>query len=108
MNKPNVLLLGKKPQPQKNQGIVILSHRELTGHGVGRKFHTRPEIPHYGTRGKGLKLRTGMVFTVEPMLNLGTCKVNFLADGWTVITKDKKSSAQFEPGCSVVHSPSKR
>ena len=75
--------------------------RELTGHGVGRKFHTRPEIPHYGTRGKGLKLRSGMVFTVEPMLNLGTRKVKFLADGWTVITKDKKPSAQFEHTVAV-------
>ena len=75
--------------------------RELTGHGVGRKFHTRPEIPHYGTKGKGLKLRSGMVFTVEPMLNLGTRKVKFLADGWTVITKDKKPSAQFEHTVAV-------
>ena len=75
--------------------------RELTGHGVGRKFHTRPEIPHYGTRGKGLKLRSGMVFTVEPMINLGTRKVKFLADGWTVITKDKKPSAQFEHTVAV-------
>jgi methionyl aminopeptidase len=75
--------------------------RELTGHGVGRKFHTRPEIPHYGTTGKGLKLRSGMVFTVEPMLNLGTHKVKFLADGWTVITKDKQPSAQFEHTVAV-------
>jgi methionyl aminopeptidase len=75
--------------------------RELTGHGVGRKFHTRPEIPHYGTKGKGLKLRSGMVFTVEPMLNLGTHKVKFLADSWTVITKDNRPSAQFEHTVAV-------
>ena len=75
--------------------------RELTGHGVGRKFHTRPAIPHYGTRGKGLKLRTGMVFTVEPMLNLGTHKIKFMSDGWTVVTKDKKPSAQFEHTVAV-------
>ncbi|WP_204138970.1 type I methionyl aminopeptidase [Halomicronema sp. CCY15110] len=70
--------------------------RDMVGHGIGRQMHTELQIPHYGKRGSGLKLRPGMVFTVEPMLNEGTCELTFLADGWTVITKDEKLSAQFE------------
>ncbi|AGF52982.1 methionine aminopeptidase [Synechocystis sp. PCC 6803] len=70
--------------------------RDMVGHGIGRQMHTELQIPHYGKRGSGLKLRPGMVFTVEPMLNEGTYELTFLADGWTVITKDKKLSAQFE------------
>jgi methionyl aminopeptidase len=75
--------------------------REMVGHGVGRQFHTEPQIPHYGKRGSGLKLRVGMVFTVEPMLNEGTCDMRILPDRWTVITKDKKLSAQFEHTIAV-------
>jgi len=75
--------------------------RDMVGHGVGRQFHTEPQIPHYGKRGSGLKLRPGMVFTVEPMLNAGTYDLKFLADRWTVITKDKKLSAQFEHTVAV-------
>lgn len=75
--------------------------REMVGHGVGRQFHTEPQIPHYGQRGRGLKLRPGMVFTVEPMLNEGTNNIKTLADRWTVITKDKKLSAQFEHTVAV-------
>jgi methionyl aminopeptidase len=70
--------------------------RDMVGHGVGRQFHTEPSIPHYGKRGKGLKLRPGMAFTVEPMINEGTWELEFLSDKWTVITKDRKLSAQFE------------
>lgn len=75
--------------------------RELVGHGVGRQFHTEPQVPHYGTRNKGLKLRPGMVFTVEPMLNEGTGALKVLADRWTVVTQDKKLSAQFEHTVAV-------
>jgi methionyl aminopeptidase len=75
--------------------------RDLVGHGVGRQFHTEPQIPHYGKKGTGLKLRPGMVFTVEPMINEGSCKLRFLADGWTVKTQDKKLSAQFEHTVAV-------
>ncbi|NEQ74768.1 MAG: type I methionyl aminopeptidase [Okeania sp. SIO2C9] len=75
--------------------------REMVAHGVGRQFHTEPQIPHYGQRGRGLKLRPGMVFTVEPMLNEGTHNIKTLADRWTVITKDKKLSAQFEHTVTV-------
>jgi methionyl aminopeptidase len=75
--------------------------RDMVGHGVGRTFHTEPQVPHYGKRGTGLKLRPGMVFTVEPMLNEGTYDLKFLSDGWTVITKDRKLSAQFEHTVAV-------
>lgn len=78
--------------------------RDMVGHGVGRQFHTEPQIPHYGKRGSGLKLRPGMVFTVEPMINEGTYHLKFLADRWTVITKDKKLSAQFEHTVAVTES----
>lgn len=70
--------------------------RDFVGHGVGRIFHAAPQIPHYGTRGKGKKFRPGMVFTIEPMINEGGHEVEVLADQWTAVTKDRKLSAQFE------------
>ena len=75
--------------------------RDFVGHGVGRIFHTAPQIPHYGTAGKGRKLRAGMVFTIEPMINEGTWEVEVLADKWTAVTKDRKLSAQFEHTIAV-------
>ncbi|NET41640.1 type I methionyl aminopeptidase [Okeania sp. SIO2B3] len=75
--------------------------RDFVGHGVSNIFHTAPQIPHYGTRGKGTKLRTGMVFTIEPMINEGTWEAKVLKDGWTAITKDGKLSAQFEHTVAV-------
>lgn len=75
--------------------------RELVGHGVGRQFHMEPQIPHYGKRDTGLRLRPGMVFTVEPMLNQGSEELKFLPDGWTVVTKDQALSAQFEHTVAV-------
>jgi methionyl aminopeptidase len=75
--------------------------RDFVGHGVGRIFHTAPQIPHYGTRGKGKKLRPGMVFTIEPMINEGTWEVEVMDDGWTAFTKDRKLSAQFEHTIAV-------
>lgn len=75
--------------------------REMVGHGVGREFHTAPDIPHYGQRGKGLKLRPGMVFTIEPMINEGARHLLLLKDGWTAIAKDRKRSAQFEHTIAV-------
>ncbi len=83
----------------EENGLSVV--RDMVGHGVGRQFHTEPQVPHYGKRGHGLKLRPGMVFTVEPMLNEGTYDLKFLADGWTVVTKDKKLSAQFEHTVAV-------
>lgn len=75
--------------------------RNFVGHGVGRIFHTEPQVPHYGTRGKGKKLRPGMVFTIEPMINEGVWEVEILADQWTAVTKDRKLSAQFEHTVAV-------
>ncbi len=70
--------------------------RELVGHGVGKKLHEEPEIPNYGKRGTGVKLVPGMVFAIEPMINMGTRQVVQERDGWTVRTKDRKPSAHFE------------
>ncbi len=75
--------------------------RDFVGHGVSHIFHTAPQIPHYGTRGKGKKLKPGMVFTIEPMINEGTWEAVVLEDGWTAITKDGKLSAQFEHTIAV-------
>lgn len=71
--------------------------RDLCGHGVGLKFHDDPEVLHYGKKGTGMLLVPGMVFTIEPMINMGTWKV-FIdsADGWTVVTEDEQPSAQWE------------
>ncbi|MGV2829899.1 type I methionyl aminopeptidase [Myxosarcina sp. GI1(2024)] len=75
--------------------------RDFVGHGVSHIFHTAPQIPHYGRRGKGKKLKPGMVFTIEPMINEGTWESITLDDGWTAITKDGKLSAQFEHTVAV-------
>jgi methionyl aminopeptidase len=70
--------------------------REFCGHGLGQLFHDEPNILHYGRRGEGIALKPGMLFTVEPMLNLGKPGVKILADGWTAVTRDRSLSAQFE------------
>jgi methionyl aminopeptidase len=70
--------------------------RDFVGHGIGKKFHDEPKVPHYGRRGTGLRLRAGMIFTIEPMINAGDWKVEILEDEWTAITKDGSLSAQFE------------
>jgi methionyl aminopeptidase len=70
--------------------------REYCGHGIGRNFHEDPHVTHYGKKGTGPELKAGMVFTVEPMINQGTKDVYLLDDDWTVVTRDKKLSAQFE------------
>lgn len=81
---------------------------DFGGHGVGRKMHADPHVPHTGTRGAGLRLRAGMAFTIEPMINEGTADVRMKDDGWTVVTADGGLSAQFEhtvvvtmDGCEV-------
>ncbi len=70
--------------------------RDFGGHGIGREMHLEPHVPHVGTRGTGLRLRAGMVLTVEPMINAGAPDVRVLEDGWTVVTVDGRLSAQFE------------
>ena len=81
------------------QGFSVV--RNFVGHGINRVFHTAPQIPHFGIRGKGKKLRPGMVFTIEPMINEGTWEAELLDDGWTALTKDRKLSAQFEHTIAV-------
>ncbi|MEJ8574563.1 type I methionyl aminopeptidase [Microbaculum marinum] len=75
--------------------------RDFCGHGVGRVFHDTPNILHYGEPGTGVELRPGMLFTVEPMINLGRPHVKVLADGWTAVTRDRSLSAQFEHSVGV-------
>ncbi|MBX8552910.1 type I methionyl aminopeptidase [Pseudomonas cichorii] len=70
--------------------------REYCGHGIGRTYHEEPQVLHYGTAGKGLKFKPGMVFTIEPMINAGRPETKALADGWTVLTRDLSLSAQWE------------
>ncbi len=70
--------------------------RDFCGHGVGRLFHDTPNILHYGNPGEGIELRPGMIFTIEPMINLGRPHVKVLSDGWTAVTRDRSLSAQFE------------
>ena len=75
--------------------------RDFCGHGLGRKFHTPPSVLHFGTPGTGPKLRAGMFFTIEPMINAGGWQTKILADGWTAVTRDKSLSAQFEHSLAV-------
>lgn len=78
----------------EGQGCSVV--REFVGHGVGFEFHEPPQIPHYGQQGRGIMLVPGMVFTVEPMINLGKKDLHILSDNWTAVTSDKSLSAQFE------------
>lgn len=77
--------------------------RELVGHGLGRKMHESPEVPNFGKRGKGSKIKEGLVVAIEPMVNMGTRRVVQLNDGWTIVTADKKPSAHFEHDVAVVN-----
>ena len=82
----------------KNGYTVV---REYCGHGIGREMHEAPSVLHYGQQGKGLVLQEGMTFTIEPMINQGKAKVKQKNDGWTVVTSDKKLSAQWEHTIAV-------
>ena len=102
-------------------GSVIQTHveshgfsvvQDFCGHGIGKKFHKEPNILHYGEKGTGEKIKKGMIFTIEPMINLGKHETKTLNDGWTAVTKDKSLSAQFEhtigvtkDGCEVFTLP---
>lgn len=76
--------------------------RELVGHGLGKTMHEDPEMPNYGRRGRGKKFIEGMTVAIEPMINLGTKRIEQLADGWTILTKDRKPSAHFEHDVAIV------
>lgn len=78
---------------EKNGYSVV---REMVGHGVGRKLHEAPEVPNYGRRGSGIKLKSGMVIAIEPMITLGRKELVFEQDGWTTRTIDRKPAAHFE------------
>ncbi|MBC7173719.1 MAG: type I methionyl aminopeptidase [Polyangiaceae bacterium] len=91
----------------RNEGCSVV--RDYGGHGIGRRMHMDPHVAHVGPRGRGPRLRAGMAFTIEPMINLGRPEVRLLADGWTVVTSDGSLSAQFEhtvlvteEGCEVL------
>ncbi|MBT8490263.1 MAG: type I methionyl aminopeptidase [Deltaproteobacteria bacterium] len=78
----------------ENAGFSVV--RDFVGHGIGRDLHEDPQIPNFGVQGRGIELKNGMVFAIEPMVNEGTYKVKVLKDGWTVVTLDGKLSAHFE------------
>ena len=92
------------------QGFSVV--REFVGHGIGTALHEEPQIPNYGTAGRGPRLAAGMVLAIEPMVNVGKAAVKVLADGWTAVTKDRSLSAHFEhtvvvteSGCRVLTRP---
>ena len=78
----------------EKQGFSVV--QDFCGHGIGETFHKAPNVLHYGKKGTGEKILTGMIFTIEPMINLGNYETKTLKDGWTAVTKDKSLSAQFE------------
>jgi methionyl aminopeptidase len=84
---------------EKKHGYGVV--RELVGHGLGRNLHEEPQVPNYGKRGSGAKLKEGMVIAIEPMINMGTKNVIHHEDGWTVLTADGKPSAHFEHDVAI-------
>ena len=89
----------QKHNESNGYGVV----RELVGHGLGKDLHESPEIPNFGKKGNGKKFVNGMVIAIEPMINMGTEKVNFLSDGWTVETADKLPSVHFEHDVAMIN-----
>ena len=89
-------------QHAESHGYSVV--REYCGHGIGREMHEEPQVLHYGKKGRGLVLKEGMVFTIEPMINQGRAKIKTKRDGWTVVTSDKTLSAQWEHTVAVTAS----
>lgn len=89
----------QKHAEEHDYGVV----RELVGHGLGKLMHESPEVPNYGKRGKGTKIKDGLVIAIEPMINMGTRRVKQLSDGWTIVTADGKPSAHFEHDVAIVN-----
>ena len=85
----------------ENHGYGVV--RELVGHGLGKKMHEDPQLPNFGKTGRGKKFKEGIVGAIEPMINMGTEKIEQLPDGWTIITKDRKPSAHFEHDVAIVN-----
>ena len=95
----------KNDLPLGDIGAIIQNHveaegfsvvQDFCGHGIGKSFHKEPNVLHYGQKGTGGKIHEGMIFTIEPMINIGDYQTKILNDGWTAVTKDKSLSAQFE------------
>jgi len=86
----------------EEQGCSVV--RDFVGHGVGFEFHESPQVPHFGQKGQGVRLIPGMVFTIEPMINLGSHELRILEDNWTAVTRDRSLSAQFEQTLLVTDS----
>lgn len=84
----------------ESHGFTVV--RDLVGHGVGKELHEEPSVPNFGTPGKGPRIENGMTLAIEPMVNLGSWEVRFLADGWTVVTLDGEPSAHFEHTIAIV------
>ena len=83
---------------KNNFGVV----RDLVGHGLGKTLHEEPQVPNFGRRGRGKKIRNGLTIAIEPMINMGTEKVRTLADEWTIVTEDGMPSAHFEHDIAIV------
>jgi methionyl aminopeptidase len=83
----------------ENAGFSVV--RDFVGHGIGKNLHEEPQIPNFGTKGRGIELRPGMVLAIEPMVNEGSYKVRVLDNGWTVVTQDGKLSAHFEHSVAI-------
>ena len=77
--------------------------RELVGHGIGKTLHESPEVPNYGKRGRGTKLRSGLILAIEPMVNMGAKSIVQEADGWTIRTRDRQPSAHYEHTVAVMN-----
>ena len=102
----------KKDNRTGDVGYAIQTHnesngyavvKELVGHGLGKSMHEKPEMPNYGKRGTGKKLKNGMVVAIEPMINMGTAKINQLNDGWTILTADNLPSVHFEHNVAIIN-----
>ena len=85
----------------ENNGFSVV--KDFCGHGIGKLFHKEPNVLHYGKKGTGEKIKSGMIFTIEPMINFGNYETKTLNDGWTAVTKDKSLSAQFEHTIGVTN-----
>ncbi len=85
----------------ETEGFSVV--QDFCGHGIGQEFHKEPNVLHYGKKGTGEKIKSGMIFTIEPMINFGNYETKTLNDGWTAVTKDKSLSAQFEHTIGVTN-----
>lgn len=88
----------QKHAEKHGYGVV----RELVGHGIGKTMHEEPQVPNYGRRGRGKKIQDGLTIAIEPMINMGTERVKYLEDNWTIVTADGKPSAHFEHDVAVI------